>query len=35
LRSDRSLWDLEMLPTGPLVSRVPGLVFNFADASGC
>jgi hypothetical protein len=35
LHSDRSLWDLEMLPTGRLVSRVPGFVFDFADASGC
>jgi hypothetical protein len=26
LRSDRSLWDLEMLPTGPLVSRILGSV---------
>jgi hypothetical protein len=35
LRSDRSLWDLEMLPTGPLVSGTLGFVFDFADASGC
>jgi hypothetical protein len=35
LRSDRSLWDLEMLPTGPLVSGVLGSVFHFADTSGC
>jgi hypothetical protein len=35
LRSDRSLWDLELLPTGKLVSRVPGFIFDFADASGC
>jgi hypothetical protein len=34
LRSDRSLWDLEMLPTGQLVSRILGSVFDFADASG-
>jgi hypothetical protein len=34
LRSDRSLWDLEMLPTGPLVSRILGSVLDFADASG-
>jgi hypothetical protein len=33
LRSDRSLWDLEMLPTGQLVSRILGFVFNFADTS--
>jgi hypothetical protein len=31
----RSLWDLEMLPTGPLVSRILGSVFDFADTSGC
>jgi hypothetical protein len=35
LRSDRSLWDLEMLPTGPLVSGILGSGFDFADASGC
>jgi hypothetical protein len=34
LRSDRSLWDLEMLPTGPLVSGVLGSIFDFADTSG-
>jgi hypothetical protein len=34
LRSDRSLWDLEMLPTGPLVSRTLGPVFDLDDASG-
>jgi hypothetical protein len=34
LRSDRSLWDLEMLPTGPLVSRIPGPVFDLDDTSG-
>jgi hypothetical protein len=34
LRSDRPLWDLEMLPTGQLVSRILGSVFDFADASG-
>jgi hypothetical protein len=33
LRSDRSLWDLEMLPTGQLVSRILGSAFNFADTS--
>jgi hypothetical protein len=34
LRQDRSLWDLEMLPTGPLVSMIPGPVFvlNVAPA---
>jgi hypothetical protein len=35
LRSDRSLWDLEMLPTGPQVSGILGSVFDFADTSGC
>jgi hypothetical protein len=35
LRSDQSLWDLEMLPTGPLVSRILGSVLDFADTSGC
>jgi hypothetical protein len=34
LRSDRSLWDLEMLPIGRLVSRVPGSVFDLTEASG-
>jgi hypothetical protein len=34
LRSDRSPWDLEMLPTGPLVSRIPGPVFDLDDAPG-
>jgi hypothetical protein len=34
LRSDRSPWDLEMLPTGPLVSRILGPVFDLDDAPG-
>jgi hypothetical protein len=34
LRSDRSPWDLEMLPTGPLVSRTLGPVFDLDDAPG-
>jgi hypothetical protein len=34
LRPDRSPWDLEMLPTGPLVSMVLGLVFVLDDAPG-
>jgi hypothetical protein len=34
LHSDRSLWDLEMLPTGPLVSRILGPVFDLDDALG-
>jgi hypothetical protein len=29
--NDRVLWDLEMLPTGPLVSGVLDFVFNFAS----
>jgi hypothetical protein len=35
VRNDRSLWDLEILPTGKLVSGVLGSIFNFADTSGC
>jgi hypothetical protein len=35
VRNDRSLWDLEMLPTGKLVSDVLGSVFDFANTSGC
>jgi hypothetical protein len=35
VRNDRSLRDLEMLPTGKLVSEVLGSVFDFAHASGC
>jgi hypothetical protein len=34
LRQDRSLWDLEMLPTGPLVSMVLGPVFVLDVSSG-
>jgi hypothetical protein len=34
LRSDRPLWDLEMLPTGPLVSRILGFALGLADTSG-
>jgi hypothetical protein len=34
LRQDRSPWDLEMLPTGLLVSMVLGLVFVLDDAPG-
>jgi hypothetical protein len=33
LRGDRPLWDLEMLPTGPLVSRILGSIFDLADTS--
>jgi hypothetical protein len=35
LRSDRSPWELEMLPTGQLVSRIPDFAFGLADTSGC
>jgi hypothetical protein len=31
---DRSPWDLEMLPTGPLVSMIPNSVFVLGVASG-
>jgi hypothetical protein len=34
LRPDRSLWDLEMLPTGSLVSMNPGPVFVLDAAPG-
>jgi hypothetical protein len=34
LRSDRSPWDLEMLPTSPLVSRTLGSVFDLGGAPG-
>jgi hypothetical protein len=34
LRSDRSPWDLEMLPTGPLVSRILGPGFDLDGAPG-
>jgi hypothetical protein len=34
LRQDRFLWDLEMLPTGPLVSMIIGPVFVLDDAPG-
>jgi hypothetical protein len=29
------LWDLEMLPTGPLVSRIFGSILDLTDAPGC
>jgi hypothetical protein len=32
--NDRALWDLEMLPTGPLV-RVLDFVFDFASSPSC
>jgi hypothetical protein len=31
----KALWDLEMLPTGPLVSGVLDFVFNFASSPSC
>jgi hypothetical protein len=34
LRSDRPPWELEMLPTGPLVSKSVGPVFDLDDAPG-
>jgi hypothetical protein len=34
-RNDGSLWDLEMLPTGQLVSGVLDFVFDFANSPGC
>jgi hypothetical protein len=34
LRNDWSLWDLEMLPTGPLVSRILGPVSDLDGAPG-
>jgi hypothetical protein len=34
LRQDRSPWDLEMLPTGPLVSMIVGPVFVLGVAPG-
>jgi hypothetical protein len=34
LCGDRSPWDLEMLPTGPLVSKILGPVFDLDDAPG-
>jgi hypothetical protein len=34
LRQDRSPWDLEMLPTGPLVSVISGPVFVLDVAPG-
>jgi hypothetical protein len=34
LRSDRSPWELEMLPTGPLVSKSLGPVFDLDNAPG-
>jgi hypothetical protein len=33
-RQDRSPWELEMLPTGPLVSVTPGPIFVLGVASG-
>jgi hypothetical protein len=33
--NEKALWDLEMLPTGPLVSGVLYFIFNFASSPGC
>jgi hypothetical protein len=33
--NENALWDLEMLPTGPLVSGVLDFVYNFASHPGC
>jgi hypothetical protein len=33
--NENALWDLEMLPTGPLVSGVLDFIFNFASYPGC
>jgi hypothetical protein len=35
LCSDRSVWDLEMLPTGPLVSGTLDPALDLADTLGC
>jgi hypothetical protein len=35
LCSDRSPWELEMLPTGLLVSRIPDFALDLAETSGC
>jgi hypothetical protein len=32
---DKALWELEMLPTGPLVSGVLDFVFDFASFPSC
>jgi hypothetical protein len=32
---DKALWELEMLPTGPLVSGVLDFIFNFASFPSC
>jgi hypothetical protein len=34
-RKDGTLWDLEMLPTGRLVSGVLDFVFDFASSPSC
>jgi hypothetical protein len=34
-RNDENLWDLEMLPTGQLVSGVLGFILDFASFPGC
>jgi hypothetical protein len=35
LRSDRSPWELEMLPTGRLVSGITDIACGLADTPGC
>jgi hypothetical protein len=32
---DKAMWDLEMLPTGPLVNRVLDFISNFANFPSC
>jgi hypothetical protein len=32
---DKALWELEMLPTGPLVSGVLGFLSDFANSPSC
>jgi hypothetical protein len=34
-RNDGTLWDLEMLPTGRLVSAVLEFILEFANSPGC
>jgi hypothetical protein len=34
-RNDGTLWDLEMLPTGRLVSGVLEFILDFAGSPGC
>jgi hypothetical protein len=32
---DKALWELEMLPTGPLVSEILGFISDFASFPSC